>query len=89
MRVRVVEAGVVPPDEAMMPPRNLTARMLEVAHLVSEGWNNKQIADRWEITPRRVQILVTAAVVRLNLTGRDDRVTLALWYDRTQREDAA
>lgn len=63
-----------------MPPTDLSPKMQDVARLVAEGWTTKQIAAELHVTPRRVRVLITAAVVRLGLTGRDDRLTLALWY---------
>ena len=55
----------------------LTRRQFEVAELVSNGWENAQIAAHLGISPKTVATLISRIYLRLNLTNR---VQLCRWY---------
>lgn len=57
----------------------LTARQLDVARLVGEGANNKEIARRLGITDRTVKAHLTTIFEKLGVT---DRLQLALYVTR-------
>jgi len=64
-------------DRAAMRRRLLTPRQLEVASLVAEGINNKEIAPRLGIGEEGVKKHITAAMRKANV---DRRTKLTLWF---------
>lgn len=61
------------------PP--LSPRELDVARLVGEGFNTKQIAATLTISERRVQHYVSAIAFKVgDGQGREDKVIVARWW---------
>lgn len=57
-------------------PGGLSARELEVAHLVAQAMTNQQIADRLVLSVRTIESHVRSALARLGLASRTE---LAVW----------
>lgn len=78
LRKELREAGVQqipnPPRAATVAAGGLTARQLEVLHLVSEGYSNKQIAQQLFISARTVEHHLSAILTALEVTSRTDAV---------------
>jgi non-specific serine/threonine protein kinase len=72
------------PSEAGHLP-NLTKREREVAHLVSQGLSNRQIAEQLVISPRTVDVHVENILTKLGFTSR---AQVAAWVveRRTSRD---
>lgn len=61
------------------PP--LSPRELEVARLVGEGFNTKQIAERLHLKQRWIQCCITAIAFKVSEDhAKDDRVMVARWW---------
>ncbi|MBK0417777.1 hypothetical protein JD276_01845 [Leucobacter sp. CSA1] len=75
--VRVLaELGVWPP-----PPvaPELSAREREIALLVSLGYSNRAVAERFHLSPRTVEAHIAHAFTKLGVTSREE---LRLWFAR-------
>jgi DNA-binding NarL/FixJ family response regulator len=59
-------------------PVDLSARELQVLHLLAEGFSNKVIARRLGITPNTVKFHVASIVAKLGAIGRTDAVARAM-----------
>jgi DNA-binding NarL/FixJ family response regulator len=72
--------GALPDDvyDIGPPAVDLTARELEVLHLLAEGASNKLIARRLEITPLTAKFHVASIVAKLGAIGRTDAVAKAM-----------
>jgi len=72
--------GALPDDvyDIGPPAVDLTARELEVLHLLAEGASNKLIARRLEITPHTAKFHVASIVAKLGAIGRTDAVAKAM-----------
>jgi DNA-binding CsgD family transcriptional regulator len=58
-------------------PFGLTARQMEVLHLLREGLSNAEIAARLHISPKTVDHHVTAVLAKLDVHSREDAAALA------------
>jgi len=82
--VQRVHAGkrFLPPPVAgalsRMPDSDLSARELEVLHLLVAGKSNKEIAQSLGITEATVKSHVSAILMRLNVSDRRQAVITAL-----------
>ena len=74
-----VRAESSPDDSGESGNSGLTSRQLDVARLVGEGANNKEIARRLGITDRTVKAHLTTIFEKLGVT---DRLQLALYVTR-------
>lgn len=88
--IRSVASGAAPVDPAVArsllttvrrldPIAQLTEREREVLELVRQGWPNKSIARRLDISERTVKAHVTQILQRL---GAADRTQAAVWAER-------
>ena len=68
------EAHVEPEPAAI----ELTARELQVLHLLAQGASNKMIARHLDITPHTAKFHVASIVAKLGATGRTDAVAKAM-----------
>ena len=55
----------------------LTARQAEVLSLLAEGLSNSEMADRLFLSPRTIEHHVAAVISKLDVSTRDDAVTVA------------
>lgn len=87
MRLRGL-SGVAPANDAPAPERlsALTERQREVARMVGQGANNKQIARALNITDRTVKAHLTCIFEKL---GVPDRLQLALYVTKPTAPDDA
>lgn len=74
---RVLEAR--PDTESGPAPANLTARELQVLHLVADGHGNQEIADRLHLGVSTVKSHIANL---LEKTGTDNRIRLAVYGSR-------
>lgn len=78
LRQELRDAGVQqvpsPPRPSTVAAGGLTARQLEVLHLVSDGCSNKEIAQRLFISARTVEHHLSAILTALEATNRKDAV---------------
>lgn len=62
-------------------PHEFTPREYEVAALVASGVRTKRIAAQLGVTPRRVNIIVSAVAYKIGADpDRDERTQVALWW---------
>ncbi len=62
---------------------DLTPRQIAVASLVAHGYRVKQIAGMLEISERGVRCHISSVAHRCHLDmDKDDKVQVALWYQR-------
>ena len=84
--VRLAEQITAPAQETILsnPPRSapahsrLTAREVEVLHLVATGLTNAQIAHHLSVTPRTVNAHLTAIYRKLDVSSRSGAIRYAL-----------
>jgi two-component system, NarL family, response regulator YdfI len=64
------------------PPlvESLTAREMEVLGMMVEGWGNKEISSRLEISEHTVKFHVASIMGKLNAASRTEAVTLGIRY---------
>ena len=70
------------PGHASTDMADLTARQREVARLVAQGFSNKKIAQRLDISPYTAETHVRNILERL---GAASRAEIATWYASRQR----
>jgi DNA-binding CsgD family transcriptional regulator/tetratricopeptide (TPR) repeat protein len=84
--VRLAEQITAPTQEAILPTppppasahARLSAREVEVLHLVATGLTNAQIAHRLSVTPRTVNAHLTAIYRKLGVSTRSGAIRYAL-----------
>jgi DNA-binding NarL/FixJ family response regulator len=62
----------------------LTRREWEIAELVAEGLSNREIAERLVLSERTAQNHVQHILTKLGLPNRGQ---IALWFERSQRQN--
>jgi len=72
----LIQAAMTPPAEKV--GHDLTAREREVLALMTEGLNNKQIAERLVVSPSTAKSHVSSILSKLGVTSRTEAVALAL-----------
>lgn len=60
------------------PDYDLTPREMEVLHLMVEGLNNNEIAERLVVSRSTVKFHVSSILAKLNVSSRTEAVALAL-----------
>jgi pimeloyl-ACP methyl ester carboxylesterase len=75
--VSAMRSGIGLPPLARSTRPTVTARQLEVAALVAQGWSNRQIADELVISERSAESHVERIRARL---GFRSRAQIAAWY---------
>ena len=68
--LNAMRRGLGLPPLARGPRATVTPRQLEVAHLVAQGWSNRQIADELVITERSAESHVERIRARLGFRSR-------------------
>lgn len=71
-------------DASTAEPQELTPRQLEIAHQISEGSTDRQIAGDLGITERQVEKEVAAILAKLR---RKTRAQIKNWYRRHHGDD--
>jgi len=66
------------PEEGIQTPETLTARELEVLHLLARGLNNRAIADTLVISDRTVQAHLTSIFSKMHVSSRLEAVMTAI-----------
>lgn len=75
---------------AVTTPSDLTDRQREVAALVAQGRTTKRIAATLSISVTRVNVIISSIAYRIGcLPGDDERVVVALWWERKSHLDPA
>jgi len=72
----LIQAAMTPAAEKV--GHDLTAREREVLALMTEGLNNKQIAERLVVSPSTAKSHVSSILSKLGVTSRTEAVALAL-----------
>lgn len=72
----LIQASMTPAVEKV--GHDLTSRELEVLGLMTEGLNNKQIAERLVVSPSTAKSHVSSILSKLGVTSRTEAVALAL-----------
>jgi len=72
----LIQASMTPAVEKV--GHDLTSRELEVLALMTEGLNNKQIAERLVVSPSTAKSHVSSILSKLGVTSRTEAVALAL-----------
>jgi two-component system, NarL family, response regulator LiaR len=72
----LIEAATDPPT----PGHDLTARELEVLALITQGLNNREIADKLTISRATVKNHVSNVLSKLGVTSRTEAATLAIQH---------
>lgn len=63
----------------------LTDRELEILHLLAEGWNNKQIADKLNLTIRTVKFHTGNIYIRIEVKSRSEAIVWAWKHNETKK----
>jgi len=85
---RIVALAALSSDDAAVSdvdPSDLTARQVEVAKLVAQGFSNKQIAQRLGISRFTAETHVRNILERLGAASRSE---IATWATRDALSDA-
>jgi DNA-binding NarL/FixJ family response regulator len=69
-----------PRQETRSHPAGLTPRQVEVLELVAEGLTNADIADRLFVSPKTVDHHVSALLMKLEVSSRQEAAAIA--HDR-------
>jgi NarL family two-component system response regulator LiaR len=76
---------VASPAHGQDPAAKLTAREMEVLHLVAQGMSNREIAERLVITERTVKAHVSNLLGKLHLSDRTQAAVYA-WREGLMRD---
>jgi non-specific serine/threonine protein kinase len=67
-----------PPAPAAPPPHGLTAREMEILHLLAQRWTDKEIAAALFLSPRTVTTHVTGILNKLGVGSRREAAAVAI-----------